>query len=609
MRGGEKTRHSLAAWAAPITRRRPRRPEKALAPGRSSERRSFLRRPRGSKLGKTFETPLLSAPALLLVVGAFFVPLVILVIYSFWPTVYGTIIHDFTLSNYRRFFSQSTYWGSLVRSFAFVGIASGLTCLLTLPFAYFVATKVRPSRRLLWLLVATVPFFTSYLIRVFTWLNMLGDGGIINKALKRTGLIDQPLGLLAPGKPAVVITFMYLLFPLAFLTTYIAIERMNPATLEAAADLGAQPWRSLLYITLPIARTGIIGGFIFSFITMMGDYVTPQLIGGTSGTLYSNLIVNQYGDSLEWGFGSALALLLLLSIFLLLIVLRVAAGGVESTGEYTRGFTHRRSPVLFAYAVLTIVYLYLPIALLVLLAFNDSQTVGLPFAGFTTEWFSSVFHNTVLQEALWTSLKVAFAAVGISLITGTLAAVQLARTRGRMRNLTLGSIAMPLFLPPVVLGLAIIVGLNSLGLQRGLWTIIAGHTVLTLPIVTLLVMVRLEGLDPNQELAALDLGARPWQALLRVSIPQALPGIIAAAMISFATSMDEFIMTFLVTGSQTTLPLYIYGSLRFGATPDLNAVSSLILALSFILIFAGTLIAVGRQRVGRKGPGALPLAA
>lgn len=575
--------------------------EEPLTPPRVRGRRS-------SRRGRGLESPLLSLPAVVIVVVAFFVPLVILIVYSFWPTIEGTIVHTFTTDNYRRFFTTPTYWQSLLRSFLFVGIASAVTVALTFPFAYFVAIKVRPSRRLLWVLVATMPFFTSYLIRVFAWLNLLGGDGIINDTLRRTGLVDGQIGLLAPGRAAVVITFVYLLFPLTFLTTYIALERMSAQLLEAAADLGARPWRSLMQVTLPIARTGLIGGFVFAFIAMMGDYITPQLIGGTEGTLFSNLIVNQFNESLQWGFGSSLALLLLISIFLLLVVLRLVVGGVDATGEYTRAFTPRRSPFLRAYSVLFLLYLYVPTAVLILFSVNDSSSIGLPFVGFTTRWISAVFNDAVLQQALWTSLSVAAIAVSISVVLGSIAAVQLARTRGPLRTLSLGTIAMPLFLPPLVLGLAIIIGLNALNLQRGLWTIILGHTVLTLPIVVLLVTVRLEGLDRNQELAALDLGARPLRAFFHVTIPQALPGIVAAAMIAFAVSMDEFIMTFLITGSQTTLPLYIYGSLRFGVSPELSAVSSLILLASFVLIVGGTLIAAGRQRsAARAESKALPL--
>ena len=530
----------------------------------------------------------------------FFVPLAVLVLYSFWPTEDGRIVHEWTTENYTRFFTEGAYWRMLLRSFSLVAIASALTVLLSFPFAYFVAAKIPPSRRLVWILIAIIPFWTSYLIRVFAWLNMFGDAGLINTALTEIGLVHSPLAFFGFGRPAIVITFINLLFPLSFLSTYIAIERINPAMSDAAADLGARPWRKLLTITLPTARSGIVAGFVFAFIAMLGDYATPQLIGGTSGTLYANLITNQFGYSLQWGFGAALAVLFLLAILLLVIALRVAVGGVESAGDYTGGFTPRPAPFLRAYSVLFLVFLYTPPMLLVLLAFNDSEDSGLPFVGFTTRWFTAVFDNPVLLKSLWTSLQVAFTAVLISAVLGTLAAVQIVRVKGRLRSFNLGVIAVPLFLPPLVLGLAIIVGMNALGLQRGLWTIIAGHTILTLPVMTLLILVRLEGLDRNQESAAMDLGARPWRAFLTVSVPQALPGILAGVMIAFAISMDEFILTFLVTGSQQTLPLFIFGSLRIRVTPELNAISALMLGASFALLTIGALFAVGRERlIGR----------
>jgi ABC-type spermidine/putrescine transport system permease subunit II len=574
-----------------------RSPEARGGPAPGSPRRRL-------RLGG-LESPLLPLPAVLIVAVGFFVPLVILLVYSFWPTHDGNVVHDWTLGNYTRFFTSGTYWPTLVRSFGFVGLASAVTVVLTFPFAYFVATKVRPQRRLLWILIAVIPFWTSYLIRVFAWLNMFGDEGLINQALSGIGLTNAPIGFFGFDKPAIVITFVYLLFPLCFLGIYISIERMNAAMLEAAADLGAKPWRSLATITLPIARTGILAGFVLSFIAMMGDYATPQLIGGTNGILYSNLIVNQFNNSVQWGFGAALAVLLLASIVLMLLVLRGSSGRVEEAGEYTMGFAHHRSPLLFAYSLLYLAFLYAPPALLVLLSFNDSDQSGLPFVGFTTRWFGEVFDNQVLIESLQTSLRVALVAVLISSVLGTFAAVQIARVTGRLRGFNLAVISVPLFLPPVVLGLAMIIGLNALGVERGLWTITAGHVILTLPVVTLLVLVRLEGLDRNQELAAMDLGARPWRAFVGISVPQALPGIVAGAMIAFAFSMDEFILTFLVTGSQQTLPLYIFGSLRIRVSPDLNAVSALMLAASFVLLTLGALIAVGRDRLRRRD-GAAP---
>jgi spermidine/putrescine transport system permease protein len=541
----------------------------------------------------------MAAPALAYVAVAFLVPVAILLVYSFWKTVDGNIVQDWTLDNYSRALS-GTYFGTLLRSFLFVGLSSAIAVVLTFPFAYFVATKVAPSRRTMWLLVAIIPFWTSYLIRVYAWQTIFGDTGLANTVLQDIGIIGKPLGVLGFDRPAIVITFVYLLFPLTFLSSYIALERIDPRLLEAANDLGAPPRRAMLRVTLPLVRSGLIAGFVFAFIAMMGDYVTPTLIGGTRGILYSNLVVNQFGDSLQWGFGSSLAVVLLATIFLMLVILRRGSGGAVTAGEYTMRYVKQRAPLLRAYAVAFLGFLYVPIFLLVLFAFNDSETVGLPFDGMTTRWFSEALADPALIDAFWTSIRVACISVGISLVLGTLAAIYLARAKGRLRGASLSTLALPMLMPPVVLGLAIIIGLNALGLQRGLWTIIAGHVLLTLPIVVMLLVVRFEGLDATHELAALDLGAPPWKAFVRVVIPQTIPALVAAAMLAFAFSMDEFILTFLVTGSDTTLPLYIYGSLRFQVTPALNAISTLMLAGSFGLVLLGVLIMRGWGLRGRR---------
>ncbi|HEY1385435.1 MAG TPA: hypothetical protein VGF43_17560, partial [Dongiaceae bacterium] len=134
------------------------------------------------------ENPLLPLPAVLAVAVGFFAPLVVLVVYSFWPTEEGRIVHQWTTANYVRFFTEAAYQRMLLRSFWLVALASALTVVLSFPFAYFVAAKVQPSRRLAWILVAIIPFWTSYLIRVLAWLNMFGDEGLINKALSEIGL-------------------------------------------------------------------------------------------------------------------------------------------------------------------------------------------------------------------------------------------------------------------------------------------------------------------------------------------------------------------------------------------------------------------------------------
>lgn len=561
-----------------------------VAPVEPLGRSGRFRRPRA--------TAWLPLPAVAVIVAGFVLPLLVVLLYSVQSKSNADGASSFTLEHYIRFLTTDTYWQSLVRTVVFVGASSLITVAVAFPMAYFVATKAAPHRRMLWILLATIPFLTSYLIRVIAWVNLLGSTGLINSALLKMGLIDEPLGILSTGAPAIIITFTYLLFPLVFLTAFISLERVDPAIYEAASDLGAGRWRRFVYVTLPLCRNGAVGGFVLAFIAMLGDYVTPQMVGGTSGTLYSNLIINQFGNSMQWGFGSALALIMLVSIFLLLALLRIG-GGTPTLAAPTGAYVKRRSPLLTTYAGAVIAFLYLPMALLTIFAFNDSRSVGLPFNGFTTDWFAMLFENASLLSALETSMKVAGATTVLSLVMGTAAALYVSRAMGSWRNLSLATISLPLFLPPVILGMAIIIGLNAIGIERGLWTIILGHTIITLPLVMLIVIIRLEGLDRNLELAAQDLGARPLTVFAKVLLPQLLPAIVAAAMIVIATSLDEFILTFLVTGTDTTLPLYIFGSIRFGLSPELVALATVILGVSLSLLILGTLVAVGRQGVKR----------
>ncbi|MBN8870814.1 MAG: ABC transporter permease subunit [Solirubrobacterales bacterium] len=545
----------------------------------------------------------MTVPAILVVIVGFILPLLVMAVYSFWPTHNGEIVHQWTFSNYTKAFaSGGTYLRTLFDTFKFVGLSALVTVLLTFPFAYFVAVRARPSMRPVWLIAAIVPFWTSYLVRVFAWQNLFGDNGVINQALMRLHLASSPVEFFAYDRPAILITFVYLLFPMAFLTTYISLERLDVRLLRAASDLGARPWRSLTAVIIPFCKSGLIAGFIMCFIVMAGDYVTPTLIGGTNGIFFSNLIVNQFGGSLQWGFGAALGFILLASFAVLLIVLRVASGGgVQSVGEYTRQYSRERSPFLLGYAIAFILFLYIPVVLLILFGLNASDIVGFPIKGITLHWVSAVFDDPNLIQALMLSLQIALIAVLTSVVLGTLAAVQMARTKGKYRNVNLFLLSMPLLLPPVILGLGVVIGMNAIGVERGLWSIVLAHVIFTLPVATLLILVRLEGFDLAQEKAAMDLGAKPIRAFAYITLPQALPGIIAAAMVCFALSMDEFIMTFLVTGSQVTLPLYIYSAIRFQISPELMALAAVIIVASFTIILLGALVAFGRDRTwGRK---------
>jgi spermidine/putrescine transport system permease protein len=175
------------------------------------------------------------------------------------------------------------------------------------PMAYFVAFRVRRAK-FLWLVALTVPFWTSYLLRVFAWKVILGYNGVINSGLISLGLISEPLQFLLYNPTAVVITLAHAYAAFAILPIYVSLEKLDRSLLEAAADLGDGPLRRFLRVTLPLSLPGIIGAALVIFVPTTGDYVTPSLVGGSDGVMIANIIEVQFGKVNNWPFGAALAI-------------------------------------------------------------------------------------------------------------------------------------------------------------------------------------------------------------------------------------------------------------------------------------------------------------
>ena len=260
----------------------------------------------------------------------FFVPFGLIVSFSFWHDFNYRVIHHWTLENYRYFFGQSAYvhtmWSTL-----WVGLAStGITLAMAFPFAYWLARYVPRGLQKALLVLVIVPFWTSYLLRVYSWLNILGDQGVVNTALKWLGLIDQPLSLLY-HRWTVVVVLVYLYFPFAALTLYSSIDRFDWDQLLAAMDLGASPLKAIRRILVPQIRPGIVAAIIFVFIPILGEYLAPQIVGGTDGIMTGNQI-DEFQKYALYARASALSLLVAAFIVLLLVLFRRSLGAKEAYG-------------------------------------------------------------------------------------------------------------------------------------------------------------------------------------------------------------------------------------------------------------------------------------
>src|SRR4029079_15375884 len=234
--------------------------------------------------------------------------------------------------------------------------------------------------------------------------------------------------------------------------------------------------------------------------------------------------------------------------------------------------------ILSVYGVGIYVFLFAPIAVLILLSFNSSTVVGFPMAGFTTDWYARLAHDHVILGALEKSLIVAFWVTVLSTVIGTMAAFPLVRANIKNRGGVRVFITLPIMMPGLLIGVARLwLATKVLHIQPSLYTAIIGQTVLATPFVILVVSSRLEALDRNLERAAADLGASGPQRIVFVVLPLIYPGIIAGALIALTLSLDEFIVTNFILGADQTLPIYIYNQLKFGITPEVNALATLML--------------------------------
>ena len=530
----------------------------------------------------------------------FLIPVGLLLAYSFFTRgPYGGVRYDLTLENYRRALDP-LYLRVLLTSLRIALASTALALLLGYPAAYFIATAPR-KRRLLLLMLVILPFWTSFLIRTYAWIVLLNPVGLINKLLGLIGI--GPLPLLY-NEGSIVVGLVYAYLPLMILPIYSSIERLGDGPREAAQDLYARPWSTFRRVLLPLTMPGVVAGCIFVFVPSMGNFIVPDLLGGGQEVMVGNLIQQQFLSARDWPFGATLAVALIGIMLILLVgqatVLRREQGTAErSPTESHAGRRHGRG-WLRAHIGIVYAFLYIPIAVLVVLSFNES---GLPTAwtGFSLKWYGSLVDNQELIASVRTTLVVAVAVTGISTVHGTLLALGLHRTvRSRFLD---SALFVPAVIPDIVLAIGLLSFFNLVSMPLGVGTIVLAHVVFDMVFVAAIVRTRLGYFDVRIEEAAGDLYAGPLSTFLRVTLPVIAPGILAGALVAFTLSVDEFVIAFFNSGpTSITFPIRIYSMIRFGVTPEINAIAAIVLVVSLVLILVALRLSRGREDRVAIGP-------
>jgi len=251
------------------------------------------------------------------------------------------------------------------------------------------------------------------------------------------------------------------------------------------------------------------------------------------------------------------------------------------------------------HALTVYLFLYAPIFVLVLFSFNTDRRNS-SWRGFTVDWYHELWQDELLLRALFNSLKVACLATLVSTVIGTMAALALSRYEFRGRE-TVGALAyLPMMVPEIVMGIALLTFFIKLGIQLSIVTVVLSHVVFSVGYVTVTVRTRLAGLQGNLEEAAADLGATPWTTFRLITLPRILPGIMSCALLAFTLFFDDFVITYFTAGiGATTLPLQIYSMLKFGVTPEINAISTIMLVFTICLLALWSRLESDPKTLGR----------
>lgn len=258
-------------------------------------------------------------PPSIYVLVLYVLPAITMLSYSFWALDRDyRLVPAWNLQQYEYFFSQPTYLTILARSFRLALANTFLSILVAYPLAYFLSRYVSGRWKNLLLVLLIAPSWTSFLIRIYSWMLMLGDNGLLNYGLRGLGLIDDPLPLLF-NQGSVLVGLLYVYLPYTLLPIYASLEKIDSSLLEAARALGAHPARVFVRVTLPLSKPGVLAGAMITFIPTLGEYVAPALLGGRTGYMYGNLIAEQF-SIFDWPLGATMAAILLACVLTLMVV-------------------------------------------------------------------------------------------------------------------------------------------------------------------------------------------------------------------------------------------------------------------------------------------------
>jgi ABC-type spermidine/putrescine transport system permease subunit I len=539
-------------------------------------------------------------PALLFLALFFLLPVAEMLMGSF-----QNASGELSLGNFERIASTPVYARVLGITFWISTLTALLSVLLAYPVAYLL-TRLSPMGRERWLLWIMLPFWTSYLVKTYAWMLLLSRKGLLTTLA--ADVLDNPSGLV-PALSGVLIGMVHSMLPLAVITLLPIMRSIDQRLAPAAQTLGASGSMSFFSIFLPLSAPGIAAAGLLVFITSLGFFIVPALLGSPREMMVAQLVISSVLDLFDMNFAGALSVVLLVCSLVVFVIYDRIAGLSSLGGEAPKerqsgrglqiliwlghrfsgkGNAPRRSgdsALLTGYSVLLVMLLILPVLVVVPLAFTSSPFIAFPPKLFSLKWFDEFFTSAVWQAALLRSLGVGVATALLALVLGFGATLALTRVSAGWRKGLFALFIAPLIVPRIVIALGLLYLFSRLGLAGKDIGLVLGHTVLALPYVVVTLSAAFKQYDWRLDDAARILGAGAFTRLRTVTLPLMSASLVSAFLLAFITSFDDLTIAIFVSGGiNTTLPKQMWDSIQLALTPTLAAVSTTLLV--FIVLFA-----------------------
>ncbi|MBN9079570.1 MAG: ABC transporter permease subunit [Rhizobiales bacterium] len=534
----------------------------------------------------------------------------------------------FTGQNYARIATDPVFLDVLAITFKISLWTTVISIVGGYPIAYLLANapEKRRNRLMIWVLL---PFWTSFLVRTFAWMILLGKNGAVNKLLMAVGLTDAPLAMIY-NLMGTLIGMVHAMMPLAIITMLPVMQKIDPNLMRAADTLGARGGQAFWRIYFPQSMPGVSAAAIMVFISSLGFFIVPSLLGGAHETMLPQVIITQLQELLNWAFAGALAVLLLVAALIVFVLydrivgmstLAGASGETSKksvsglamiggkTGAWILGglgnlcalssslwetivppVARGRTTQIAKWTAFCLIvgFLVLPALFVIPASFTAGNTVDFPPQGFSLKWYEAYLSSPEWISATYNSFFVAIVSGLIALLLGTAAAFGLTRRRIPAATAVLSLVLSPLIIPRIVIAVALFYLYSRIGLVGTLTGLVIGHVVLALPYVVITVFAVLSTYDRRLDQAANTLGANPWRTLWHITLPQIKGGLVAAFLFAFITSFDELTVALFITGgAMTTLPRQIWSDMLLQINPTLAAVATVLLVVMTALLFAG----------------------